>query len=161
MTLREVILQNLSSSSSDRRSTLSISDEGSGWSIGVTGDRRDEIGSVLWEVGLRYTGDPQNRADATLSDWSKRVTENVSGLLETLKIIEVDSIRNEAMLRSDPPTPQNDKCAYYEIMLKGTTSATVHRYLGTPDGGKRREQISYTLTNEVLAKLITDLAGTP
>jgi hypothetical protein len=162
MSLRKLLLQKLASATtpSNRRATLSIPDEGSGWSVGVTTDRRDEIGCVVWEVGLRYKGDVANRGDENVSTWATRIAGAVRGLLETLKVVEVDAPRNQAMLRSDPPSPQGDRVAYYEVILTGTTAATARRYMATANGSERREQIPFTLTNEVLAKFITDLAGT-
>jgi hypothetical protein len=160
MSLREALLQKLANSPSPRRTTLSIPDEGSGWSVGVTTDRRDEIGCVVWELGMRFTGEPATRADADLTAWADRIAGVVSGLLEPLKVVEIDSTRNEGMLRSDPPSPKDEHVEYYELMLQGTKKATMRRYVAKTNGGERREQLPFTLTNEVLANLVSDLAGT-
>jgi hypothetical protein len=162
MTLRSTVLKKLAekSSLSNRRSTLSIPDEGSGWSVGITSDRRDEIGCIVWEFGLRFTGDSSGCTSDSLSDRAQQVAARVSGLLEPLQVIEIDRGRDQALLRSAPPSVQGDRVAYYEAILTGGKAATFRRYLASVSGAPHREQTSFTLTNEVLAKLISDVAGT-
>jgi hypothetical protein len=140
---------------------LSFQDDASNWHVSVTTDRRDEIGCALWEVDLRCGRDVGPHADSDLTAWANRLASSVSGLLEALKVIEVDPIRNEALLRSDPPHYQDEHVAYYELHLRGTSSATLRRYVAALRSPERREQITFTLTNEVIAKLVADVAGVP
>jgi hypothetical protein len=111
-------------------------------------------------MGLRYTGDADKRFDRTLADWANRCAAQASGLLEPLVVIEIDIARNEALLRSGPPTSNDGRVSYYELMLLGVNGMHFRRYVATLDGDEHREQVPYALTNEVLAKFITDVAGT-
>ena len=46
-----------------------------------------------------------------------------AGLLEPLKVYEVDDTRNEAVLRSEAPAAKGDALSYYEIRLSGLSTA--------------------------------------
>lgn len=156
MTINETVRQKVADwRPGEGRSTLTIPDDGSGWSVAVTADRREELGCLLWDVSLSSA----ERPDATLGDWADQIAGRVSGLLEALKVIEVDGMRNEAILRSDKPAVQGEQVAYYEALLTGTTRGTFRRYQASHQGTERREQIPFALTHEVLAKLVGDLAG--
>ena len=78
--------------------------------------------------------------------------------MEPLKVYEVDETRNEAILRSAPPTKKGEALAYYELQLPGLTSATVRRFTATRNAGGRA-QTAFALTHEVLARLAGDIAG--
>ena len=71
--------------------------------------------------------------------------------------MEVDPTRNEALLRSDAPAWQGEDVAYYEAILNGTGRATLQRFRGSRQAGKRREQTAFSLTHDALAKLVGDL----
>jgi hypothetical protein len=127
-----------------------------GWSVRLAADRADGIGCLVWELGLIRTAEPP--AGLTLAVWAAGIADRVGGLLEDLKVVEVDTTRDEAVLRSDEPTARGDDRLYYEVLLSGLTRATVRRYKGSRAGG-RREQVAFALTHEVLAKLAGDVAG--
>jgi hypothetical protein len=93
-----------------------------------------------------------------LERWANGVARRVTGLMEPLRVLEIDIQRNEALLRSNEPTRRSADLFYYEVLLKGTQAASVRRYQGNPDGG-RREQVPFGLTHEALAKLIGDLVA--
>ena len=57
---------------------------------------------------------------AALRAWADRIAGRARGLLEPLKVIEVDAERDEAILRSDTPAAQGEDRFYYEVHLKGT-----------------------------------------
>src|SRR5262249_22519771 len=97
-------------------------------------------------------------AGNSLSAWAERVAGRVTGLLEPLKVVEVDAERGEALLRSDQPTQRGEKLFYYEVLLQNTTAASVRRYRALPGNG-RREQVAFALTKEALAKFVADLAA--
>ena len=158
MMLNEVVLQRVADwrPGGGGRRTLSIPDEGSGWSVAVTADQHDKLGSSLWEINLTAATPPAGRS---LHDWAHQIAGRVTGLLEALKVVEIDGPRNEAILRSDGPTAQGDRVAYYEVLLQGSQRASFRRYLASRLGNQRREQVPFTLTHEVLAKLVSDLAG--
>jgi hypothetical protein len=160
MSLDDMLLQRLAEwrPAGGERQTLHLADEGSGWAVAMTADRCDELGVLLWEVGLRRSRPAPD--GETLAKWANRLPGQVTGLLESLHVLEIDTLRNEALLRSEEPTPRKEKLGYYEIILTGTQQAAVRRYQGSPNGG-RREQIAFALTHEVLAKLVKDLTTIP
>jgi len=130
-----------------------VSDEARGWTLYLTADRRDAWTTIVWEMCLRRaasTGD--------VASWAERIARRSSGLLESLRVIEVDPSNSKALIRSEPPTEREGKLSYYEVVLQGTSSALVRRYEGTHASGKR-EQTAFILTNEVLAKWVGDLTA--
>ena len=128
-----------------------------GWAVGVAADRTDSIGCLVWELSLARTGAAP--AGLTLRGWADGVAARVSGLMEDLKVLEVDDVRQEAILRSDGPAVKGDDRLYYEVHLRGLSHATVRRYRGSVAAGARREQVAFALTHEVLAKLAEDVVG--
>jgi hypothetical protein len=158
MTLDEMVLRKLADwqPPGGSRQTLAMPDEGSGWAVSLTVDRHDELSSALWEVHLqRVVAAP---AGVTLEGWANDVAKRVTGLLETLWVLEIDAQRNEALLRSNEPSRRSADLFYYEVLLKGTQAANVRRYQASPGGG-RREQVPFVLTHEALAKFVRDLAA--
>ena len=154
MTLVETLLQKLSDwTPTAGRQELSLIDPESGWSATLTADRKDEIGCLLWELSLR-------RAEPVAGDvaaWADGVVQRVTGLLEPLKVIEVDASRNEALLRSDAPQSRDGKLFYYELLLVGTASARFRRYAGAAEA--KREQVAFAMTHESIAKLVGDITA--
>jgi hypothetical protein len=154
MTLANILRQKLSeTSAADSRHELMAADAASGWTAYLSADRHDAWTTVAWELSLR-------RATSTgdVAAWAQRIAERSSGLLECLRVVEVDGPNNQALVRSDPPTERDGKTFYYEVVLRGTSSALVRRFEGTHDSGKRT-QIAFVLTNEVLAKWVGDLTA--
>jgi hypothetical protein len=128
-----------------------------GWAAHLSADHNDVVGSLVWEFALTRTADAP--PGLTLAGWAAGIAGRASGLLEDLKLIEVDDPRQEAVLRSDDPTVKGDVAAYYEVRLHGLTKAVVRRYQANRAAGTRREQVAFPLTHEVLAKLAGDIAG--
>jgi hypothetical protein len=126
------------------------------WAASVTADRSDALGCLVWELAVRRTAEAP--AGETLRGWADRIVARVVGLLEPLKVHEIDAERNEGLLRSAAPAQRGEKLFYYEVLLNGTAAATVRRYQAAHDGG-RREQVAFALTHEVLAKLAGDLTA--
>lgn len=158
MSLNEAVLQKLADWSPPAgRQTLNLPGESSGWSLRLTADRHDELGTLVWELGLeRSAAAPPAK---NVADWAQHVGVRVTGLLEPLKVVEVDTVRDEALLRSQEPAHRGDKVFYYEVLLRGTRSALVRRYRALAEGNGRREQVVFALTREALAKFVGDLAG--
>jgi len=156
MTLDETVLRKLTDWHPVRgsRQTLAVPDEGSGWAVSLVVDRHDELSSAFWEVNLQRVAPA--RGEVTLEGWANGVASRVTGLLEPLRVLEIDAQRNEALLRSNEPTRRSADLFYYEVLLKGTQAASVRRYQGNPGGG-RREQVPFVLTHEAVAKLVGDL----
>src|SRR6516162_347098 len=103
MNLEEAVLEKLAEwKPPSGRQTLNLPDRGSGWAVAVTADRHDELGSLVWELTLRRVRTPAAGA-GTLADWAHGAAERVTGLLEPLRVVEIDPQRNEALLRSEEP----------------------------------------------------------
>lgn len=158
MNLAETVLQKLANwrPSGDKRHALLIPDGGSGWAVEVQADRCDDLGCRVWEITLRRNRKVEVEA-AALQAWADRSTNQVTSLLEGLRVVEVDPHRNEALLRSEKPTSRGLQVSYFEIFLRGTKSATLRRFRAYQEPGHRREQIAFPITHEALAKVVTDL----
>jgi hypothetical protein len=154
MTLGNIVRQKLSEAPpADSRHEFLAADPASGWTLYLTADRRDAWTTVAWEMSLRRAA-----SGGDVAAWAQRVAERSSGLLEPLRVIEVDGPTSQALVRSEPPSERDGKIFYYEVLLKGTGSALVRRFEGTHAQGKR-EQVPFVLTNEVLAKWVGDLTA--
>jgi hypothetical protein len=154
MTLENTLLQNLAKwrfPLGDRR-TLTAS--AGGWNVAVHADSADTVGCHVWEVTLARAT-PATGVD--LRARAERVAESVTGLLEPLKLLEVDSPKGTALLRSEQPKQAGDNVLYYEVLLGSDGFASARRY-EAERGGTTRKQVAFTLTHEALAKLGDDLA---
>ena len=155
MILDETVLQRLAEwQPPGGRQTLNLP-TAAGWSLALTADRHDELGSRVWELTLQRSRAP---AGAKVADWAQRVADRATGLLELLQVVEVDAPAGVALLRSQEADRRGDRLSYYEVLLKYATEASVRRYQALADGGKR-EQVAFALTNEALAKLVADLTA--
>src|SRR6266404_4543872 len=113
MILANIVLEKLSEAKPIAgRHELACTDETSGWTLYLVADRHDEMSVLIWELALRR---PEN--DGDLAAWAKRLAENCTSI-DALKVIEIDSPRNQALLRSATPTARQDKLFYYEIVLQ-------------------------------------------
>jgi hypothetical protein len=126
-----------------------------GWQIAVTADRAESLGCRAIGVTVARPAFQPTTAEQ-LTEWAVRSARRITGLLEPLKVIEVDAVRSEAILRSDPPATRGSSVQYYELVLTGTHSAALRRYQADRTGG-RREAIPYALTHETIAKIAEDL----
>jgi hypothetical protein len=133
---------------------LHVPDEGTGWSVTVTADRCDELGCLVWDLAVKHAAGPVS----DLRGWADAVVGRVAGLVEPLRVVEVDVERSEAQLRSAKVVRRGDQQLYHEALLTGTGAATVRRFQAGRDGG-RREQVAFPLTHEALARVAADLAG--
>jgi len=136
------------------RETLDVGDAAGGWSAAVIAECVDVVGCRLWEVTLRR---PAGTPPVDLKARAEQVCVRVRGLLEPLCLVEVDGVRNVAQLRSEEPGQRGDERFYYEVLLEGDGGSTVRRYQAPHQGDPRRRQVAFTLTHEVLAKLVGDL----
>jgi len=125
------------------------------WNVTLAADKADSVGCMAWDLMVART-DPAPEG-ATNRAWADRVAGRVTGLLEPLKVIEVDDAGGEAILRSADPSKKGPTVWYYEIALSGASRAAVRRYQADPKAGTPRTQVGFALTHEVLAKLIDDL----
>jgi hypothetical protein len=159
MTLDEILQQKLSSwRPPEGRHALTASEEAPGWTVQLTADRCDDVGCLIWELTLtRAPAAPARSLD--LAGWAQVVARRVTGLLESLKVIEIDGTRHEGLLRSNTALRRGDKLFYYEILLSATTQAQLRRYQAPQTGTGPRQQVAFALTHESLAKLIADLTA--
>jgi hypothetical protein len=155
MSLDVILLQKLAKWRPDTtRQTLDIADPAGGWSAAVTAECVDVVGCRLWELALRRTG-PTPSVD--LRTRAEAICQRVTGLLEPLRLLEVDGARNVALLRSEQPGQHGEDRLYYEVTLEADGAANVRRYQAPRRDEPRRQQVAFTLTHEVLAKLVRDL----
>ena len=138
------------------RHSLSHTDPDAGWAVAVSADRTDTIGCLAWELSAARTGPAP--AGATSRGWAEAVAGKATGLLEPLRVLEVDPTEDLAVLRSDGPAVAGDEVKYYEVRLHGTERATVRRYQASKTQGGRT-QVPFALTHEAVAKLAGDLCG--
>jgi len=155
MTLDAKLLQKLSDwkPAGNGRHVLAIPDDGCGWSATLTADRTDELSCLTWELALRRSAGPV----PDLRAWAEGVAGRLTGLLEPLRVVEVDPVRAEAQLRSQQPTQRGERLFYYEVLLTGSGDAHLRRYQANDAPGHRREQVAFALTHESLAKVALDV----
>ncbi|MBY0525655.1 MAG: hypothetical protein K2R98_19780 [Gemmataceae bacterium] len=160
MTLENKLLQKLSKwkLSGSHRQDLVVVDGESGWTATLSAERCDDLGCLVWELALQRST-PLVADASELRAWANRATSRVTGLLEPLRLVEVDGSRLEAQLRSQTPTARDDRRFYYEVLLRANGLATVRRYQASQPSSHHREQVGFALTHEVLAKLAADLTA--
>jgi hypothetical protein len=151
MTLANTFLEKLAEWRPTERASVSAADASG--SVYLTADRADLLGCLVWELAVRRAAPPAGG----LAAWAERLADRITGLVEPLTVHEVDALRGEALLRSAGPSPRGDRLLYYEILLRGSGEALLRRYQASHDLGTRREQITFALTHEALAKLVNDL----
>jgi hypothetical protein len=126
-----------------------------GWNVALTPAAHDTLSCALDDVRLqRDTG-----ANDDPRPWAEHISRTVTGLLEALRLIEVDAPQHIALLRSAAPTPHDPGVDYYEVELHGTATARLRRFRGFQELGHKREQVPFTVTYEALAKLIGDFTS--
>lgn len=157
MTLNDILAEKLANWRPTGRQTLNVADAATAWSVDVTADCVDQVGCRLWELTLRRAG--TNLETATLRKQAGGVAERVTGLLEPLKLVEVDEPRRVALLRSEAPGQRGDNVFYYEAMLHGNGTIEFRRFQGSHQAGSHRQQVAFTLTHDALAKLLADLTA--
>ena len=126
-----------------------------GWNVALVPAAQDTLSCALNEVRLQR----DSGADGDPRPWAERISRTVTGLLEPLRLLEVDAPRRIALLRSTAPTPHDPGVDYYEVELHGTARASLRRFRGFQAAGHPREQVPFTVTYEALAKLIGDITA--
>ncbi|MBI2804952.1 MAG: hypothetical protein HYX68_08225 [Planctomycetes bacterium] len=128
-----------------------------GWAVTLVSEKADSLSCALKDLTL----DRAEPIGEDLSAWAARVARQVTGLLEPLRVLEVDTPRGTALLRSDAPASRDGKALYYELLLTRTdrTRANLRRYAGDPAGAARREPVAFVLTHDAIVKLVNDLGN--
>src|SRR3954454_21671003 len=89
MTLDEALLQKLARWRPDSgRQTLEVAHPESGWTVVLTASQVEFLGARLWEVALRRPTPPEG---VDLGARAGQVAQRATGLLEPLKVLEVDT----------------------------------------------------------------------
>lgn len=157
MSLNEALQQKLANwRPHTASSSLIVEDKDSGWRAELYADSVDTIGCRLREVVVKPVG--TWTCEESLEVQAKGIARRVTGLLEPLHLVEVDTGRGVAQLRSDGPAQKGEDLAYYEVLRHQDGTTTLHRYQASHAHGKR-EQVPFNLTHEALAKVAGDLAG--
>ena len=129
-------------------------DDGAGRTATVDLQKADEMGCKIRSVQVHRP----DVAAGGLENWAKKTAEKVTGLLEPLRLLELDATRDEAVLRSQKPTPKNGEIHYYEMHMNGSGNATLNRYKASPNA-PGRDPIDFVLTHEALGKLVDDVTS--
>lgn len=96
-------------------------------------------------------------ASATAADLqrvSKSLADRLTYLLEPISPIELDAQACVVQMRSSPPQKDDDGRSYYELLVRRGGEIMLTRY--RKENGAARQQISATVTREVLVRLVSD-----
>lgn len=131
--------------------------------LSVSADVLDSsrIGCVLHSLSM-CNERPGELNGAAVINRAEAIARQVTYLIEPLKLLERDRAGQRALLRSAPPRETADAVEYYEAWLNrvgsGAMSFSLNRYHHGNDDVSRRA-IPIVLTNEVLERLVDDLAA--
>jgi hypothetical protein len=157
MNLSEALLERLGNRKpASGRTSVSAIDEASGWSATAAVDEANSLSCLLWELRLRRGPSTAEGSSDELRIWAEQIANRATGLLENLRVMEIDASRGQALLRSQQPAQRGDEVFYYEVLLTGTHEVLLRRYRAWHNNG-RREQVTFAVTNEALAKLVSVL----
>jgi len=139
MTLANTLLEKLTEwRPASGRETLHVDHAASGWSVTLLADRSDELGCLVWELKLFRSFGAEGDV-AALRGWADRLADRVTGLNQTLKVIEIDAERHEGLLRNEAPLRRAGKLFYHEVFLKGTRkrrSAAIRPHRATANASR-------------------------
>jgi hypothetical protein len=158
MTLDELLQRKLAEWRPDSAGqTLHIDHPASGWKAAVSAERVETLGCRLREVVL--TRSAPLAAVGTLADQASRIADRVTGLLEPLRLVEVDVEHGLAQLRSDSPARRGESVQYYEVLRHADGTTRLGRFEAQPGTADKRNPIPFTLTHEALAQVVAGLAS--
>src|SRR5262249_44738425 len=121
-------------------------------SVQLTVDHLETLSCQVWELRVRRA-----KAD-DLTHWANRIAHHATGLIEKLHLLEVDPHRGKAIPQRTKRSQKTDNLFYYELTPDRGGSASLRRYQGSYQSGKRK-QVGFVLTREAIAKLAADLAA--
>ena len=154
MTLENLLLERLAEWRPAGRATTALDDAGSGWRAVLDAEAVDGIGCRLW--GLRLERLQPLPAAVPLREQAEGLARRVTGLLEPLRVVEIDQDRGVAQLRSDAPALKGGGRHYYEVERRECGTTEVQRYQG---GSGPRRAVPFDLTHEAAGKLVRDAAA--
>jgi hypothetical protein len=157
MTLDELLHQKLTEwHPPPGRQELSLTDPASPWTVALIADRQESLGTLVWELAVRRT---ETTVAGDLRTWAERIADRVTGLVEPLAVLEIDTLRQEALLRSETPMQRAEDLFYHEVFLKGTSEAVLRRYRASHQAAQRREQVGFALSHEAITNLVKQLTA--
>ncbi len=111
----------------------------------------DRIGCLAQELRLAISAEHRDlERIRRVSHW---LSQQIRYLLEPLSLIEIDTERVEAQLRSTEPQRVQSASRYYELLV-APTGLRLQRY--SAPRGEPRTPIDMQLTHEVFRRLIDD-----
>src|SRR5262249_51604514 len=117
----------------------------------------DTVGLAFSSLEFAISGRSEWSSEA-LNAWGNRLAGRITYLMEPLKVLEVDSGRCEAQIRSQSPTPRETERGYYEMRLSRQGVLRMQRF--TYDGvTQKRRESPCQITREVLERLADDIAA--
>jgi hypothetical protein len=151
MSLSKELRQNLTDPAQGSGGTVTAA--AGPWQATAATPHRDKIGAEITELTVERAAP----GPGTVKSWADSFAGSNTGLLEPLKVQEVDAGRNEALIRSSPPSKEGGGADYYEVKMHGTQKASVKRYRA--EGSGKREDIPFSLTHDSIGKLVDGLTG--
>src|SRR3974390_3390708 len=112
MTLEKTLRQQLSKSEAGGFHVSS-----GDWAITLLADKADTLSCALKELALDRAAPIREELD----QWAQRVAATATGLMEPLRVIEIDRPLGKALLRSETPSERDGKAFYYELVLERST----------------------------------------
>lgn len=158
MNLAETLLQKLSEwrPAEEGRPSASFALPDHGWTIHLDAERVDTVGCILNEVtAVRDVPLPDDGTQ--LEAHARQAASRTTGLLEPLRLVEVDRGQNVAILRSETPKTKGDDVRYYEVRFNGLNRVSAKRYTATTLSPAKREAVTFSLTHEALAHVVEEL----
>ncbi|MBS0209867.1 MAG: hypothetical protein JSS27_13040 [Planctomycetes bacterium] len=107
---------------------------------------------------FKLTSDRLAAADVgQLRAVADELSRRLNYLLEPIQAIEIDSERCVVQMRSVPPTKDDGRTSYYELIVRKPGELSLCRYATTAAAG--RQVILAQVTREVFLRLVRDFAA--
>jgi hypothetical protein len=84
----------------------------------------------------------------------KALSARLTYLMEPIAPIEIDAAECVVQLRSNPPQKDDDGRTYYELLVRRGGEIKLTRF--RKEAGSARQQVTATVTREVLLRLVVD-----
>lgn len=87
------------------------------------------------------------------------ISDRITYLVEDLAVVEKDKVRRQIQLRSATPDADAQAINYFELILDATGHLILRRYRYDRQE-RRRSPVTFSVTGDVLERLINDLVAT-
>ncbi len=152
MTLAQNLLSNLGKLPAAAPGVAQASHEG--WTATVDAVSPDAHSVLSREIRLERA----TPGAGSVGAWAERVAERTAKLGDPLKVIEVDAGDERALLRSKAPRQREGKIVYQELLLTGTSQASLTRQQASNEPGEKRQQVPFAMTHEALEDFVGAVA---